>query len=346
MADVGEADAFGHRHKMNVGEVLASELKTLTGIEAVASDLTYDLRSGEPDMLDSMVATTFANVAMDLIRDGIGGRMVAIRDGKYAHVSLAETGKPPRRVQLDAYDTDRLPAEVRGPRGRPAAAHAVARARRRLTRPAPTPRGRPSPPGPTATGSRARGSTCPRRRSRGRRGPASSWAASDGDRQRGAGRPGELERDRQVLEVERGPEPERVVVGDHLPAPVLEDPALGHAAAERRRDGLRVEARLHREDHPLGDAEVDAGDHDLVHGLDGLARARRAEVGDGRAHRGQDRPGALDVVGLAADEDREGRLAGAFRAARDRRVDHADAALAEPARRTRRSPPARSSSSR
>ena len=106
--DVGEADAFGHRHKMNVGEVLASELKTLTGIEAVASDLTYDLRSGEPDMLDSMVATTFANVAMDLIRDGVGGRMVAIRDGKYSHVSLAETAKPPRRVQLAAYDTDRF----------------------------------------------------------------------------------------------------------------------------------------------------------------------------------------------------------------------------------------------
>ena len=108
ITDVGEADAFGHRHKMNVGEVLASEIKTLTGIEAVASDLTYDLRSGEPDMLDSMVASTFANVAMDLIRDGIGGRMVAIRDGKYSHVSLAETGKPPRRVQLDAYDTDRF----------------------------------------------------------------------------------------------------------------------------------------------------------------------------------------------------------------------------------------------
>ncbi len=108
LADVGDADAFGHRHKMNVGEVLASEIKARTGIEAVASELTYDLRSGEPDMLDSMVASTFANVAMDLIRDGVGGRMVAIRDGKYAHVSLAETSQPPRRVQLDAYDTDRF----------------------------------------------------------------------------------------------------------------------------------------------------------------------------------------------------------------------------------------------
>ena len=108
LADVGEADAFGHRHKMNVGEVLASELRELTGIESTSSELTYDLRSGEPDMLDSLVASTFANVAMDLIRDGLSGRMVAIRDGKYAHVPLSETAKPPRRVQLAAYDTERF----------------------------------------------------------------------------------------------------------------------------------------------------------------------------------------------------------------------------------------------
>ena len=111
----GDADAFGHRHKVNVGEVLATELKARTGIEAVSSELTYDLRSGEPDMLDSMVASTFANVAMDLIRDGIGGRMAAIRDGKYAHVSLDEASKPPRRVQLDAYDPGPVPPEVRRP---------------------------------------------------------------------------------------------------------------------------------------------------------------------------------------------------------------------------------------
>jgi ATP-dependent phosphofructokinase / diphosphate-dependent phosphofructokinase len=106
--DVGEADAFGHRHKVNIGEVLATELRVRTGIETVASELTYDLRSGEPDMLDSMVASTYANIAMDLIRDGIEGRMVAIRDGKYAHVDLAETALPPRRVQLDAYSPERF----------------------------------------------------------------------------------------------------------------------------------------------------------------------------------------------------------------------------------------------
>ena len=108
MRDVGEADAFGHRHKANVGEALAAELKLRTGIDTVASELTYDLRSGEADSLDQMVAITFANCAMDLIESGATGRMVAIRDGKYSHVSLAETGKPPRRVQLDAYDLERF----------------------------------------------------------------------------------------------------------------------------------------------------------------------------------------------------------------------------------------------
>ena len=34
------------------------------------SDLTYDLRSGDPDALDQIVATTFANIAVDLIADG------------------------------------------------------------------------------------------------------------------------------------------------------------------------------------------------------------------------------------------------------------------------------------
>jgi ATP-dependent phosphofructokinase / diphosphate-dependent phosphofructokinase len=98
--DVGEADSFGHRHKFNIGEVLAAELKSRTGIETVASELTYDLRSGEPDAIDQLVATTFANVAMDLVADGETGRLVGIRDGRYAHTDLPEPGKP-RTVDVD-----------------------------------------------------------------------------------------------------------------------------------------------------------------------------------------------------------------------------------------------------
>src|SRR4029079_12507338 len=90
LADQGATDAFGHRHKANVGEALAAEIKARTGIDSIASELTYDLPSGEPDSLDSMVAITFANVAMDLLADGVSGRMVAIRSGSYAHVALPD----------------------------------------------------------------------------------------------------------------------------------------------------------------------------------------------------------------------------------------------------------------
>ena len=98
--DIGDADAFGHRHKANVGDALADELRRRTGIETLASELTYDLRSGEPDSIDAMVATTFANVAMDLVADGITGRMVAIQDGKYAHTHLPDPALGPRKVDV------------------------------------------------------------------------------------------------------------------------------------------------------------------------------------------------------------------------------------------------------
>jgi len=120
LAEWGEVDSFGHRHKVNIGEVLADELRKRTGIEAVASELTYDLRSGEADQLDQMVAITFANVAMDLIRDGVSGRMVAIRDGRYAQTHLPTPGVPPRSVDVPTmYDVERFRPIYSGKLGEP-----------------------------------------------------------------------------------------------------------------------------------------------------------------------------------------------------------------------------------
>jgi ATP-dependent phosphofructokinase / diphosphate-dependent phosphofructokinase len=120
MVDVGEADMFGHRHKANIGEVLAAELKQLTGIDTVASELTYDLRSGEADMHDQIVGTTFANTAMDLLAGGQTGRMMAIQDGKYAHTELPQPGLGPRKVDVDAmYNTARFRPRYDGKLGEP-----------------------------------------------------------------------------------------------------------------------------------------------------------------------------------------------------------------------------------
>jgi ATP-dependent phosphofructokinase / diphosphate-dependent phosphofructokinase len=106
--EVGETDAFGHRKKVDVGQALAREVEKRTGQETMTSDLTYDLRGGEPDALDQLVATTYANIAVDLIRDGITGRMVGIQNGCYAHAPLPQVSVGPRKVDLTTqYNTER-----------------------------------------------------------------------------------------------------------------------------------------------------------------------------------------------------------------------------------------------
>jgi 6-phosphofructokinase len=106
--EYGEADAYGHRKKADIGHALAEEVHTRTGQETMVSDLTYDLRSGEPDAIDQLVAITFANIAVELIRDGVSGRMVGIQSGHYGHVPLPDSSAGARKVDIATlYNTDR-----------------------------------------------------------------------------------------------------------------------------------------------------------------------------------------------------------------------------------------------
>jgi 6-phosphofructokinase 1 len=109
LSEYGAADAFGHRKKADIGEALAGELAKRAHEEAIVSELTYALRSGDPDAFDQMVATTFANIAVDITDAGLTGRMVAIREGKFAHTSLPDPRHGARRVDVERqYDTDRF----------------------------------------------------------------------------------------------------------------------------------------------------------------------------------------------------------------------------------------------
>ncbi|HXJ91943.1 MAG TPA: 6-phosphofructokinase [Terriglobia bacterium] len=106
--EYGEPDAFGHRKKANVGEDLSDEIKKATGEETIVSDLTYDLRSGSPDFVDKMVASTFASIAMDCIEKGEHGVMTAISHGSYATAPIPDPKLGPRSVDLETmYNTKR-----------------------------------------------------------------------------------------------------------------------------------------------------------------------------------------------------------------------------------------------
>jgi 6-phosphofructokinase 1 len=116
----GEADAFGHRKKMNVGEVFSEELKKRAKEETIVSDLTYDLRSGDPDFVDKLVATTFGNMALDAILENKSGLMTAIVDGRYTMSPIPDPKLGPRKVDLDSmYNTDRYRPNYRNKLGLP-----------------------------------------------------------------------------------------------------------------------------------------------------------------------------------------------------------------------------------
>ena len=106
--EYGEADAFGHRKKANVAEDLSAEIKKAAGEETIISDLTYDLRSGSPDFIDKMIATTFASMAVDCIERGESGKMMGIAAGIYSAVPIPDPKLGPRRVDIQKmYNTDR-----------------------------------------------------------------------------------------------------------------------------------------------------------------------------------------------------------------------------------------------
>jgi ATP-dependent phosphofructokinase / diphosphate-dependent phosphofructokinase len=116
----GAPDAFGHRKKVNVGEEFSDEIKKRTGEETVVSDLTYDLRSGEPDFVDKMIASTFGYMALDSIQQGKTGLMAAIANGCYAMVPIPDPKLGSRRVDVETmYNTERYRPKYKDKLGLP-----------------------------------------------------------------------------------------------------------------------------------------------------------------------------------------------------------------------------------
>ncbi len=118
--EYGEADAYGHRKKASVAESLSEEIKRRTGEETIVSDLTYDLRSGSPDFVDKLVATTFGNMAADAAFAGQSGLMAALVGGRYDLVPIPDPKLGPRRVDVPTmYSTERYRPIFDGKRGLP-----------------------------------------------------------------------------------------------------------------------------------------------------------------------------------------------------------------------------------
>ena len=60
-----------------------------------------------PDSLDLMVAINFANMAVNLTKKGVSGRMVALSGGKYTDIPISTVTSGQKRVDVrELYDVD------------------------------------------------------------------------------------------------------------------------------------------------------------------------------------------------------------------------------------------------
>ena len=106
--EIGPADAYGHKHKANVAEFLADQLSSrMPHVRFLPIDLTYFLRSGEPDAYDKHMAIYYANLIMSQVEAGTYGVMAAHRDGNFILTDIPGKNLPARRVDPADYHTTR-----------------------------------------------------------------------------------------------------------------------------------------------------------------------------------------------------------------------------------------------
>jgi 6-phosphofructokinase len=116
----GEADAYGHKKLGGVGQYVAAEIERRANVRTLYQQVAYLMRSGAPDALDRMVATSYGYLATDLMLKRQSGRMVALRDGKYTTVSANVISEGRKRVDVDElYDIEQYRPKVAHLLGKP-----------------------------------------------------------------------------------------------------------------------------------------------------------------------------------------------------------------------------------
>ena len=99
----GERDAFGHVRLGGIGDRLAAEIEERTGKEARAVVLGHVQRGGTPSAFDRWLATRFGLHAIDAVKDGDFGTMMALRGTRIERVPLVEGTGELKLVQPEQY---------------------------------------------------------------------------------------------------------------------------------------------------------------------------------------------------------------------------------------------------
>lgn len=109
-------DAYGHAKLGGIGDLVSAELKDLSAkynkgrkINTINQKLAYMVRSGDPDAIDSIVPMAYGNLALDLVLQGVHGRLVVLKNGRYDNMPLDVVTSTKKLVNIRKYyNTERL----------------------------------------------------------------------------------------------------------------------------------------------------------------------------------------------------------------------------------------------
>jgi 6-phosphofructokinase 1 len=96
-------DQFGHVLLGGIANFLANEIQKATGAETRAAVPAHTIRGGPPTARDRLIPTRFGLAAVNMIKEGRFGYMVALRDGDIVSVPLSEVAGKNKLVSKKLY---------------------------------------------------------------------------------------------------------------------------------------------------------------------------------------------------------------------------------------------------
>jgi 6-phosphofructokinase 1 len=120
-------DAYGHAKLGGIGDVVSEQIKDISKkfnngekVEVINQKLGYLVRGGDPDAIDSIVPMAYGNLALDLVLDGLHGRLVVLKNGRYDNVPIDVVSRTKKVVNVkEFYNTDRYRPNYRSFEMRP-----------------------------------------------------------------------------------------------------------------------------------------------------------------------------------------------------------------------------------
>ncbi|MCB9053555.1 MAG: ATP-dependent 6-phosphofructokinase [Lewinellaceae bacterium] len=111
-----EKDAYGHAKLGGIGDMVSAKIKELSpkynngkAVNVINQKLGYLVRCGDPDAIDSIVPMAYGNLALDLILNGIDGRLVILKNGRYDDVPISVVTSTKKVVDVKKfYNTERM----------------------------------------------------------------------------------------------------------------------------------------------------------------------------------------------------------------------------------------------